>query len=401
MNKENNRLLLKGALGGAFAMFLIMGAIGAFLFLTNGRSEKVNGSGDIVSSRVQKKIGAINSLINDAYLYDEKIDQNALAEGLMKGYVLALNDPYSEYYDKKATADLQESTQGEYSGIGAVLSQNMETKVVTITNVYEDSPAKEAGVKDKDVIYKVNGKDVLGKTLTEIVSEIKGKEGTKVDLTLLRGEEAEEVTVTATRRKIKAETVSYEMKEGKIGYIKVTEFDAVTYDQYQQALEDLESQGMKGLVVDLRNNPGGSLKTVCDILDLMLPKGTIVYTEDKNGSRQTSESDEEHQFNKPLTVLVNGYSASASEIYAGAIQDYGLGQIVGTTTYGKGVVQQIFDLGDGTAMKLTISEYFTPKGRNINGSGITPDTEVEYQKDEANENADNQLDAAIKILEEM
>ena len=177
-----------------------------------------------------------------------------------------------------------------------------------------------------------------------------------------------------------------------------SEFDTVTYDQYEEALDDLEKQGMTGLVVDLRNNPGGSLSTVCDMLDLMLPKGLIVYTEDKDGKKTEMKSDEEHQFTKPLAVLVNGNSASASEIYSGAIQDYGIGKIVGTQTYGKGVVQQIFDLDDGTAVKLTIAEYFTPKGRSINGKGITPDVKIKYQSDEENPDADNQLEKAVETV---
>lgn len=202
--------------------------------------------------------------------------------------------------------------------------------------------------------------------------------------------------MTATRDTVQAQTIEYKMMDDKIGYIRVSEFDTVTYDQYKEALDDLEKQGMTGLVVDLRNNPGGSLSTVCDILDLMLPKGLIVYTEDKNGKKTEMKSDEEHQFTKPLAVLVNGNSASASEIYSGAIQDYGIGKIVGTQTYGKGVVQQIFDLDDGTAVKLTIAEYFTPKGRSINGKGITPDVKVEYENNEENPDADNQLDKAVE-----
>ena len=188
------------------------------------------------------------------------------------------------------------------------------------------------------------------------------------------------------------------MLEDNIGYIQVTEFDSVTTDQYKSALDDLENQGMTGLVVDLRNNPGGNVSTVCDMLDMMLPEGLIVYTQDKDGNKETATSDEEHQFTKPLVVLMNGNSASASEIYAGAIQDYGIGKIVGTQSYGKGVVQQIFDLGDGTSVKLTIADYYTPKGRNINGKGITPDVEVEYQADESNPDADNQLDKAVEVL---
>ena len=396
---ENKNKFLQGALCGALGMFLIMGAAALiWFFVFRPVTQPVEEADVVISEETQQKIAKIEKLIEESYLYEEDVDSDALVEGILGGYVEALNDPYSEYYDEKATADMQESTQGEYSGIGAVLSQNMETKIVTITNVYDESPAEEAGIKSNDILYKVNGEDISGRNLTEVVSEIKGEEGTDVEITILRGEKAEEVTVTATRRKVEAQTIEYEMKAGDIGYIRITEFDAVTYDQYEAALNDLEVQGMKGLIVDLRSNPGGNLGTVCDILDLMLPEGTIVYTEDKYGEQQKAVSDEEHQFNKPLVVLVNGYSASASEIYAGAIQDYKLGQIVGTTTYGKGVVQQIFDLDDGTSVKLTISEYFTPEGRSINGTGIIPDVEVKYEVNADDEEADNQLDKGLEVV---
>lgn len=392
--KEQNRFL-RGALCGALVMFLVMGVL---VFAAFGLGKQRARNTEVVDSDIQQKIEKIDAIIKESFLYEKDIEEKPMKEGLIAGYVDALDDPYSVYYDEKATADLQESTEGEYSGIGAVLSQNMETNIITITNVYKDSPAEEAGIKNEDILYKVNGEDITALSLTEVVTEIKGKEGTEVEITLLRGKEGREITVTATRRKVEAETVSFEMKADQIGYIKVTEFDKVTLDQYEEALTTLEAQGMKGLVVDLRSNPGGNLSTVCEMLDLMLPEGTIVYTEDKAGKKQTASSDEEHQFNKPMTVLVNGYSASASEIYAGAIQDYELGEIVGTTTYGKGVVQQIFDLGDGTCVKLTISEYFTPKGRSINGTGIVPDTEVKYEADENDEDADNQLDKALEIV---
>ena len=256
----------------------------------------------------------------------------------------------------------------------------------------------KAGVKDGDILYKVEDMEVTGVDLTEVVTHIKGDKGTKVNLTVLRGADNEEITLTAVRDKVEVQTVAYEMLDDGIGYIQVTEFDSVTTEQYENALEDLENQGMKGLVVDLRSNPGGNVSTVCDMLDLMLPEGLIVYTEDKNGNTEEAFSDEEHQFTKPLVVLMNEYSASASEIYAGAIQDYGIGQIVGTQSYGKGVVQQIYDLGDGTSLKITIADYYTPKGRNINGTGITPDVEVEYEIDESNPEVDNQLEKAIEIL---
>ena len=368
---KNRKSFLKGALCGALAMLLVAGLVSCGLKVNNGNSD--------ITSKTEDKISELQNLIEKHYMGDVK--EKNLEDGVYKGYINGLNDPYSVYYNKKETKELYESTGGEYSGIGAVMSQNTETGVITLVQIYKDSPAE---------------KEVTGKDLSKVVSKVKGEKGTTVELTVLRGEDAKEVTVTATRDTVQAQTIEYKMMDDKIGYIRVSEFDTVTYDQYKEALDDLEKQGMTGLVVDLRNNPGGSLSTVCDMLDLMLPKGLIVYTEDKNGKKTEMKSDEEHQFTKPLAVLVNGNSASASEIYSGAIQDYGIGKIVGTQTYGKGVVQQIFDLDDGTAVKLTIAEYFTPKGRSINGKGITPDVKVEYENNEENPDADNQLDKAVE-----
>ena len=383
---KNRKSFLKGALCGALAMLLVAGLVSCGLKVNNGNSD--------ITSKTEDKISELQNLIEKHYMGDVK--EKNLEDGVYKGYINGLNDPYSVYYNKKETKELYESTGGEYSGIGAVMSQNTETGVITLVQIYKESPAEKAGLKENDILYKVEGKEVTGKDLSKVVSKVKGEKGTTVELTVLRGEDAKEVTVTATRDTVQAQTIEYKMMDDKIGYIRVSEFDTVTYDQYKEALDDLEKQGMTGLVVDLRNNPGGSLSTVCDMLDLMLPKGLIVYTEDKNGKKTKMKSDEEHQFTKPLAVLVNGNSASASEIYSGAIQDYGIGKIDGTQTYGKGVVQQIFDLDDGTAVKLTIAEYFTPKGRSINGKGITPDVKVEYENNEENPDADNQLDKAVE-----
>ena len=388
---KNKKGFLQGALCGALAMLLVAGLVSC------GLKMKDSGSGkDAVDSSTQKKVSELKELIDQNYMGD--VDEKQLEEGIYKGFISGLDDPYSVYYDEEETKSLYETTEGEYQGIGAVLSQNMNTGIITLVQIYDDSPAMKAGLKDNDILYKVNGEEVTGVELTEVVSHIKGEKCTTVEMTVLRGADNEEVTVTATRDTVEAQTVKYRMMDGQIGYVSVSEFDSVTYDQYQKALKDLEGQGMKGLVVDLRNNPGGNLNTVCDMLDLMLPKGLIVYTEDKDGNRQEASSDDENQFTLPLAVLVNGNSASASEIYAGAIQDYGIGDIVGTQTYGKGVVQQIFDLKDDTCVKLTIAKYFTPKGRSINGKGITPDVEVEYEADENNPEADNQLDKAVETI---
>lgn len=386
----------RGALAGALAMFLV----GALVFFGARLGEKAFAGGDSektkVTARDDQKLENLKRLVDGKFLYADDIEEGTMQEGLYKGYIEALGDPYSVYYDEEQTQKLMESTQGEYSGIGVVMSQNMETKIITVVQVYQNSPAKEAGVMENDILYKVNGEDVAGRELSDVVQDIRGEEGTSVEITVLRGESAKEVTLEVERRTIEVDTVVSEMKEGQVGYIRISEFDTVTYSQFVKAFTELETQGMKGLVVDLRANPGGNVDTVCNILDMLLPEGTIVSTKDRDGKEMVMESDEEHQFTKPLAVLVDGNSASASEIFAGAVQDYGLGPVVGTTTFGKGIVQTVFDLKDGTSLKLTTSEYFTPKGRNIHGKGIEPDVEVEYQRDENNPEADNQLDAALQ-----
>ena len=275
-----------------------------------------------------------------------------------------------------------------------------ETGVITLIRVYKDSPAMKAGLKDGDILYKVEDMEVTGKDLSEIVSHIKGEKGTEVQLTVYREGQDDEIVVTAVRDEIEIETVSYEMLKDQIGYIAVSEFEETTFGQYKSAVEELTAQGMEGLIVDLRNNPGGSLSGVCEIADYMLPEGLIVYTEDKAGEKKEYKSTGEESFDKPLAILVNGNSASASEIFSGAVQDHGTGTIVGTQTYGKGVVQSIFDLKDGTCLKLTVSEYFTPNGRTIQGKGVTPDVEVEYEYDEANPEKDNQLEKSMEVIKD-
>lgn len=382
---RSKKSFLQGALFGALIVLSGAGIVSCGVRLSKDASS-------------EEKVEALKKLIDEKYMGE--VDEDALKEGLYKGYVQGLDDPYSVYYDEEETKELYETTEGEYSGIGAVLSQDLKSGVITLVQIYEDSPADKAGLKDEDILTKVGTLDVTGMDLSEVVTYIKGEKGTEVELTVLRGEDADEVTVTAVRDTVEAQTVEYEMLEDQIGYLAVSEFDSVTYGQYEEALEALSDQGMEGLVVDLRNNPGGNLNTVCDMLDLVLPEGTIVYMEDKEGKRQTYSSDDVHQLDVPMAVLVNGNSASASEIYAGAIQDHKAGTIVGTQTYGKGVVQQIFDLGDGTSVKLTIAEYFTPKGRSINGEGVTPDLEVEYEPDEKDPEADNQLEAAAEAVKQ-
>lgn len=383
---------IQGALFGVLVVLLAAVLAGCLPGL------KKEGAEAALDKETQEKLDRLANLIDRNYLGE--IDEESLRTGIYEGYLSGLDDPYSVYYDEENTKKLIESTSGEYEGIGTLLSQNRETGLITLGRVYEGSPAEKAGLKTGDILYKVAGKDVSGRELDDIVSEVKGEHGTDVEITVLRGETAEEITATVTREKIEYPTVQYRMLDESLGYLQILEFDSVTYKQYTEAFEALKAQGMKGMIVDLRNNPGGSLSIVCQILDSILPEGPIVHTRDKNGRQETIESDEEHQTDLPLTVLVNEHSASASEIFAGAIQDYGAGSIVGTQTYGKGVVQQLFDLGDGSCVKITISEYFTPEERSINGKGIRPDVEVAYKADAADPEADNQLDRAAEVLRE-
>jgi carboxyl-terminal processing protease len=230
--------------------------------------------------------------------------------------------------------------------------------------------------------------------LSSAVALIKGDKGTSVTLEVIRG--TERLTFSAVRDAVEAKTVSYTLLDNNIGYLSISQFEEVTTKQFKAAVEDLQSQGMKGLVIDIRNNPGGLLDTVVGMLKYMLPDGLIVYTEDKQGNRKEYKGQDNDEFNLPLAVIVNGNSASASEIFAGAIQDYGKGTIIGTQTYGKGIVQTVKPLTDGSAIKFTIAKYFTPKGQDIHGKGVTPDMVVEYDTDA---DVDTQLDAAIKNVE--
>lgn len=389
--RKEKRILLKGALYGALTMF--MAALLVLAGLTV--SGKISLHTGAISAGTSRKAAEIQNIIENQFLYEDEIKQEDLQDMSLKGYVAGLGDPYSVYYDKEETEDLLASTEGKYAGIGALMAQDQETLEITVQEVYEDTPAEEAGMKKGDVLLSVDGEDVTGMSLSDVVDLVKGEEDTKVSVTVRR--DGGNVDLEMTRKIVETQTVETEMKAGGVGYLKITEFDSVTYEQFQNGLESLEKEGMTGLIVDLRDNPGGNLDTVCEILDLLLPEGTIVYTEDKNGERvDTKTSDDEHQFTKPLAVLVNGRSASASEVFSGAVQDYGIGTIIGTQTYGKGIVQTLYSLSDGSCLKLTTAQYFTPDGRNIHGEGITPDIVLEKTADDQ---TDNQLEKAVETVQ--
>lgn len=273
---------------------------------------------------------------------------------------------------------------------------------MTILHVYPGTPAEEAGVKDGDMIVKVG--EIAGDSmeLSELVTHIKGEEGTTVHLELLREGEENHVELDVVRRQIEVPTVQHQMLQGNVGFVQVSEFSESTPEQFEAALQELQGQGMKSVIVDLRDNPGGVLQSVCKMLDLFLPEGVLVYTEDKYGNRTDFKSDKTCM-EIPMAVLINGNSASASEIFAGAIKDYKYGTLVGTTSFGKGIVQTIVPMDDGSAVKVTMAKYFTPNGNYIHDVGISPDIELEYeyqgeQGEEYDPMHDNQVLKALETL---
>lgn len=347
------------------------------------------------------KMELLKNLVD--WYYMDETTADALQTGAYKGMLEALGDPYSCYYTAEEYDALMESSNGTYCGIGSTVQQNVNTKIIMIVKPFVGGPAHEAGMLPGDIIYKVDGTDVTGMDINSVVAMMKGEEGTKVTVTVVREGADDPIELEITRRMVEVPTIEYEMLEDDIGYILISEFDDVTVNQFKNAIVSLKADGMRALVIDLRDNPGGLLTAVVDMLDYMLPKGMIVYTEDKYGSRDEYRSTDDDVFDLPLAVIVNGNSASASEIFAAAIQDYKLGTIVGTTSFGKGIVQSVFPLSDGTAVKLTVSKYYTPNGRSIHGTGVTPDLEVDLleelkKKITIEHEEDNQLQAAIRHL---
>ena len=403
---ENKKQFIRGIAVGVVITALVAGGVSfGSRALTKVSDEKKAESGELnlTSTAVEDKITEIETLVQKYYL--NEIDTEQVENYLYKGMIAGLDDAYAAYYTKEEYQSMMDSTNGSYYGIGVEMSQNMTTGIITITRVFEGSPAEEAGLLPGDVIYKVQDTEVTGEDLTKVVSMVKGAEGTTVPISVAREGESDYLTFDVERRTIEIATVEHRMLDGNIGYISIASFDDVTVNQFLTALEDLENQGETALIIDLRNNGGGLVSSAGSILDRLLPEGLIVYTEDKYGNREELKSDAENYFDKPLAVLVNGNSASASEIFAGAIKDYGIGTLVGTQTFGKGIVQKVYPLSDGTAVKLTVSKYYTPKGNNIHGIGITPDVKVELDADVANaitipEEKDNQLQKAVEILTE-
>lgn len=397
-----------------FASGMIIGAVSAFMAVillilsvaavciakgyihigVNGdvyiQSDAVTDS-DGIGSEVEGKLNAIDSVLESFYFGD--VDDETAKDNIYKAYLSSYGDKYTMYYTADEYKALKESINGKFYGIGAVCQLSGEGGVLLV-DVYDNGAGYQAGLRSGDRVVNVDGRDITGMELSSAVALIKGDKGTSVTLEVIRG--TERLTFSAVRDAVEAKTVSYTLLDNNIGYLSISQFEEVTTKQFKAAVEDLQSQGMKGLVIDIRNNPGGLLDTVVGMLKYMLPDGLIVYTEDKQGNRKEYKGQDNDEFNLPLAVIVNGNSASASEIFAGAIQDYGKGTIIGTQTYGKGIVQTVKPLTDGSAIKFTIAKYFTPKGQDIHGKGVTPDMVVEYDTDA---DVDTQLDEAIKNVE--
>ncbi|MBQ2450174.1 MAG: S41 family peptidase [Lachnospiraceae bacterium] len=398
--EESSKSFWKGLVAGlGVALMVVALAIMASKVIRTFQMVGIIPSGakeSVANSQTVDKLSILEDTIQK-YFWKE-VTEEKLEEGVYKGILESLEDPYSVYYTPEELLDLQQQTEGIYYGIGAYISQNKDVGYVQISKVIKNTPAEESGLLQGDYIYKVNGEDMQDKDSSYVVSKIKGEEGTKVMMTVLRETESEPLEIEVERRKIESPTVEYEMFDNGMAYIQIVEFDLVTTDQFKDAYKQACLDGMNGLIIDLRSNPGGNLSTVCDIARMILPKGLIVYTEDKYGERVEYSCDGSQQIEVPLVVLTDGYSASASEILAGAVKDYGIGTLVGTTTYGKGIVQKVISLTDGSAVKLTVSTYYTPNGNNIHEKGVTPDVEVPFDAEQYVAGVDNQLEKAKEIL---
>ncbi len=396
---RGNHGFAKGFLTGVVVAVVAVTAVFSAASATGLKLRSSSGA-YVLDSDTVEKIETLAAYIQSNYY--EEVDIEELREGLFEGLFENL-DIYSQYYTEEEYESLLESSlEGTYCGIGASLQQDEETMVVTVVRVYEGSPAEEAGLASGDVIYMVDDYEATSMELSELVTHIRGEENTSVHLVTYRN--GEEIEYDIERKNLTFPTVSSDMLDGSVGYIAVSEFTEATTEQFTEALDDLQGQGMEALIVDLRSNPGGVLTTVCDMLDEILPEGLILYTEDRNGNREEYMSTDDTSLDLPLVVLVDGNSASASEIFAGAIQDRDAGTIVGTTTYGKGVVQSVRALSDGTAFKVTTHKYYTPGGTCIQDIGITPDVEIEYEflggeDDDYSYDLDNQIQKALEILQ--
>jgi carboxyl-terminal processing protease len=387
-------LVLAVLCGGVFGALRLSGWTG---FGWPAQEEQNGETGDgygVADAATREKLALLQEYIDKYFLYD--VDRDKIADGIYKGLVYGLDDPYADYFTAEEYGKMKEKSSGEYYGIGVAVMQNTTTGVITITQVYSSGPAAEAGLQPEDILQAVNGETVTGVDLDEVVTLIRGYEGTSVKLTIYRPSSDSYLDFEVERRQVQEDTVSHEMLDGQIGYLKLTAFELVSPQQFADALADLKARGMKAFVLDLRNNGGGDLTSVVDIGNQILPEGTILTIEYNNDETEVYESDGKNAIDIPMVVLVNGNTASAAEVLSGAAKDYGIATLVGTQTFGKGIVQTLFPLNDGSAIKMTVANYYTPSGASIHGVGIEPDVIVE--PDGSGE--DNQLAKALEILKE-
>lgn len=392
-------LFIGGSIVGTIGTLIVI-ALLVFLVLgmNSSKFSALSKESEVLNKDTISKIDELERTIN--YYYYEDIDPEDLENGLYDGIMAGVGDPYTCYYDPEELKEMMAGWDGNYEGIGAYLKMNTDVGYAQIESFIDGGSAVECGlIAPGDYIVAVDGEEVYGMTLDEVVALVRGPEGTTVDITF-EGPNGK-YDVTLERRKIDTPTVKVEEKENGIWYIQITEFDAITTSQFKEAFQQAKDADMKGLIIDLRGNPGGNLDVVVDICREILPQGMIVYTEDKYGKRDEYKNNEDHTIDVPMVLLVDGGSASASEIMAGAVKDYGVGTLIGTKTYGKGIVQSVIPFTDGSAVKITTSKYYTPNGNNIHKIGIEPDIEVafdaeKYQEDET----DNQLEAAIDKIKE-
>jgi len=347
-----------------------------------------------------KPISDVMKLVEDKYIKD--VEPEKLIEGAIRGMVDSLGDPYSVFMNEREFQDFITAINGSFGGVGMVLSVDENTEDIIVVSPIEETPAHRAGILPRDIIVKVDEVDLAGKSLDDAVKLLRGEKGTNVTVYIKRQDNEELLKFELVRDNIRVTTVKHDIIDNDLGYIKITSFDSKTYDEFKTALSSLEKQGIKGLVLDLRNNPGGSLYESVKIADEILGEGLIVYTEDRNKNKLEEYYSDDNKISVPLAVLINENSASASEIVAGAIQDHKAGVLVGTKTFGKGSVQEVEPFNNGTGMKLTIARYYIPSGRSIDGIGVKPDVEVKLDEDispfDIPREKDSQLLKAIKII---
>lgn len=401
--EDKGRRRKKGGCFKHIISVLVLVVLIGFSFLA-GRQSVMTSSGygtGLNNGTILRKLSLLEAYTGKYYL--NKIDSSNVEENIYKGFAKGLQDPYAEYYTKSEYKQLTEEDSGEYEGIGISVAKDTDTGYAEIISVFKDQPAYKAGLKTGDLIIAVNKKDTADMELQDVVSEIKKKENKKVVLTIYRDKKSKDYTVEKTS--VQLDTVSYKMKDNKVGYIAVSQFLENTGDQFDEAVTALEKKGMKSLIVDLRDNGGGLLNTCTQMVSRVIAKDKmIVYTKDKEGNKQEFKSDSDKTVDVPIVILTNGNTASASEIMTGCLKDYGKATVVGTKTYGKGIVQNIMPLPDGSAIKFTIAKYYTPNGTDIHKKGIKPDVEVkisdkQWKKAQTDEKADTQLKKAMEILQ--